>query len=848
MARLEIEIGAVNDELKKILQDSKIALTQFQKEVGGGKIALGGLTQVSKETKAALEQQAIAQEKAKTATQQARQASAELTLANRQNKGSVDAAAGSYREAQQRLTALGKSIREAKGGFDSTNPAIRAQISEYNNLNAKLKAFDAQMGNHQRQVGNYALGMANANGVTMEFTRIIQDAPFGMMGIGNNIQQLTANWQQYAKSSQEAAAAQGKTVTTGALLRNALSSMISPAGLLTLGVAALTSGWVLYEKWQQKSKKSTEELAKAQKSFADDLKEFVSTLDSVTQARLEGERGAISETVTIKALKRVIEDETASRDARLSAINQLKQQYPSYFKNIDNEILLTGKAETAYKKLTTEILNSAKARAAQQKITDEAGKILDITERRLQRHKEINKLDQENIKLLEQMNKEGLKPIELTQNQADNVKWLQDFGDLLLKTNSEAEKAQVKQALNQARINELKAKGRQDSTEEIKSVQYIDRLQEDVNKTLLDGGKIISGNNDGLASVRDTTKEIGYSTNEIVRDSLSYYDAKLFDINKKYDEIYQKVKDPDLLGLARQNEIAEKLRLNIEKFSDSLSKIKPISGNLSTTITGSINAGSLPGLNNAIDRLNRPITSNLDERDQKTQDKLSKIVERGFRQGLDSVFSEIDDLGSNFYEVFTNVFGKLSSSVTKIFTDVISTQIGSLMSKSWDSDAFSIAGLKSDVSKAIVAGAGLAGQAMGSMFKATNQAGQALAGGLSGAASGFAIGSSIGGIGGPIGAIAGGLIGVLSGIFGAKARKKQEEIAQQQLEEQKKQTALQQRMAALTFTSSIVGQQTNQGIITGASRNEFGDFTIRVEGRDLVLVYDREKRAQSRGI
>ena len=228
--------------------------------------------------------------------------------------------------------------------------------------------------------------------------------------------------------------------------------------------------------------------------------------------------------------------------------------------------------------------------------------------------------------------------------------------------------------------------------------------------------------------------------------------------------------------------------------------------------------------------------------------KLSKVVERGFRQGLDSIFSEIDDLGSNFYQVFTNVFGKLSGSVTKILTNVISTQLGNAVSKSWDSDALQIGKLGSGVSKAIIAGAGLAGQAMGSLFKATSQTGQGIAGGLSGAASGFAVASAISSSAGPWGAAIGGLLGILSGIFGAKERKRQEKLQEQALEEQRKQTALQQRMAALTFTSSIVGQQTNQGIVVGASRNEFGDFTIKVEGRDLVLVYDREKEAQKRGL
>lgn len=106
-------------------------------------------------------------EKGRVAGQNTRNETAKLTLqmrqlslANRQAASGLNAANGSYREAQQRLSALGKSIREAEGGFTNTTPAIRAQIVQYNQLNDKLKAFDAQMGNHQRNVGNYksALG------------------------------------------------------------------------------------------------------------------------------------------------------------------------------------------------------------------------------------------------------------------------------------------------------------------------------------------------------------------------------------------------------------------------------------------------------------------------------------------------------------------------------------------------------------------------------------------------------------------------------------------------------------------------------------------------------------------
>lgn len=91
-----------------------------------------------------------------------RLALAEATKAARQAQV---AATGSYDEASNRLKELGRSIRSAEGGFTSTSPLIRAQIVEYNALNNSLKAFDAEMGNHQRNVGGYSQAL---NGVGMQ--------------------------------------------------------------------------------------------------------------------------------------------------------------------------------------------------------------------------------------------------------------------------------------------------------------------------------------------------------------------------------------------------------------------------------------------------------------------------------------------------------------------------------------------------------------------------------------------------------------------------------------------------------------------------------------------------------
>src|SRR5690625_4336866 len=81
--------------------------------------------------------------------------------------------------------------------------------------------------------------------------------------------------------------------------------------------------------------------------------------------------------------------------------------------------------------------------------------------------------------------------------------------------------------------------------------------------------------------------EIKRLTDQITRESLSEYDRKLFDISKKYDDIYSKISDPNILGLARQNEAAERLRVTLGKIASEMSTPMGIGG-----LTGALSSGT----------------------------------------------------------------------------------------------------------------------------------------------------------------------------------------------------------------------------------------------------------------
>lgn len=154
---------------KKVLVEFELANKDAQAQMSSLATAVDevaksvkDLQNITKTSQTALTDYAEKLAQSKLSAQQNREEITRLNLERRKEKDAIDKAKnsltvanGSYDEAQKKLTALGRAIKSAEGGFRSTDPAIKAQIAEYRKLNDELKKFDAQLGNHQRNVGNY---------------------------------------------------------------------------------------------------------------------------------------------------------------------------------------------------------------------------------------------------------------------------------------------------------------------------------------------------------------------------------------------------------------------------------------------------------------------------------------------------------------------------------------------------------------------------------------------------------------------------------------------------------------------------------------------------------------------
>lgn len=152
------------EQQKQALTDSKLAAQQAVTAQQQNKNAISASNLANQQYITTVKQNQAAQAGLTTQIAQNRLAISNLALANKQAAQSQVAATGSYNEASARLKALGNDIKNAKDGFTSTDPIIKAQIASYNELNDKLKTFDASMGNHQRNVGNYKSVIGNLQG------------------------------------------------------------------------------------------------------------------------------------------------------------------------------------------------------------------------------------------------------------------------------------------------------------------------------------------------------------------------------------------------------------------------------------------------------------------------------------------------------------------------------------------------------------------------------------------------------------------------------------------------------------------------------------------------------------
>lgn len=271
-----------------------------------------------------------------------------------------------------------------KVGLDTTE--INSQIKD---AKASLNSLKSTVKDTGQTFASAAPKVANAGNTLTQFSRIAQDAPFGIIGIGNNIT-ATAESFSYLKA---------QTGSTGGALK-ALASSITGTGGILLGVSLLTTGLTF--------------LAQSGLSIGDVIDKITGNFDefgaSLKKAREEGAAMASKEIESLRGLVAVAQNDNISKQQRLIAVDKLQKQFPAYYGNLTAEKIMYGDLTKETKEATKALIARAVAEKLSEKAADVFAERLKANGRYLESVKELEKFDEDIAKKRERVAKkqEGL--------------------------------------------------------------------------------------------------------------------------------------------------------------------------------------------------------------------------------------------------------------------------------------------------------------------------------------------------------------------------------------------------------------------------------------------------------
>lgn len=290
----------------------------------------------------------------------------------------IISASSSYNEMNAAVLALEKRLKSmSKDSFLGSEG--QKTLQQIQTLKNELKSMDAQMGNYQRNVGNYA---SHWNGLGMSVQQVARELPSLAVGwntfflaISNNLPILA---DEIKKANAEFKAMRESGMKGIPVWKQLTGAIFNWQTALVIGITLLSVYGKDLVNW-------ISGLGRAKKA-----------LDSATIAQLalnnatkEGIKNSISETNKLNILYKMANDTSRSIIERKQAADELQAIYPEYFKNLSDEAIMTGRASDAYNMAKNNIIELSKAKVklseidklsvrAQELSMQAAGKLLEL--------------------------------------------------------------------------------------------------------------------------------------------------------------------------------------------------------------------------------------------------------------------------------------------------------------------------------------------------------------------------------------------------------------------------------------------------------------------------------------
>lgn len=326
------------------------------------------LSAVEKATKQFAYAQSAEAKEVALVKEQLRQKNAQL----RTNAREALAAEGSLNQLRAQLVQL----KAEAANLDLNSKEFAEASARINELNGKIMKAEAAMGDHRRNVGNYASAFNNlgfqVQQVVRELPSLTMSPQQFFLALSNNLPMLAdayaetiAKNKKLREENLKLAADQQKQVIPA--WKQMLKSIVGWQTAIVVGITLLTT----YGKEIGEFISGLFKGKKAIDAISLSTEQYQNAIDNANKS-------AADELSTLKLLYNAATDSQRPMNERISAVKELQRLYPNYFSNMSQEEIMAGQVSIQYQNLATHILEVAKAKAVQDKISENQAKILEL--------------------------------------------------------------------------------------------------------------------------------------------------------------------------------------------------------------------------------------------------------------------------------------------------------------------------------------------------------------------------------------------------------------------------------------------------------------------------------------
>lgn len=346
-----------------------------------------------------------------------------------------------YNKTQQQINNLTRAYNELavkkernKNLTENEEKRLKTLSDTIGKYNTVLKGVDATIGKHTRNVGNYAGSFNPLSNSIEQLSRELPALGNGFqtfaMAISNN---LPVFFDALKNTNEQIKVLRAEGQQVPSLFSQLSSSFFTVGNALSIGVALFTifSKQIGEAIFNTKAKKEADEAAKKaidEKNEAE--KRYIETIQNAGG-------GEIARSQILFENARNVNMSMADRK---KAIDDLRERYPKYLKNLTDEQILSGNTADAENKLNEALLKRGIALALQDKITEAYKKLVDEIIKE-QKEKERG------IGLNDKVRRKQLEEIKNLKDNADAVDKLKQQQEAFNKANL-AEKINIKNIEN----------------------------------------------------------------------------------------------------------------------------------------------------------------------------------------------------------------------------------------------------------------------------------------------------------------------------------------------------------------------------------------------------------------